>query len=235
MIIYIIITEIFSFNRRPVLIMMKKINPKKIPGRLIKLKKELNKLNKKELEFLVHLGKLSTDFLGYPIATLSTNSTVADSQELEEDPGKMLLKGIYPGPGKELMENPASTGGMGLAALMGFDRFSENLGSTALASIALGGMFGMSLLPSTHIFGNHIASGITTGAITWPVYSEAKPLPWGDNLEGKNHFLSLGPFNKSPGDTLSALLSGYGRKLKRGERCACPGALPGFAGKYGFY
>ena len=208
---------------------------KKYQQKLLKLKKKLKELSTEELKELSYLGKLTGELLGYPVATLSSGSGTGGANFLEEDMGKMLLTGKYEGPGEEFTDNAAHIGGMGLAAIMGFCDFCENLGSTGLAAMALGGFFGMTLLPHPGIFGDYIAMGIMSGNIRCPAYEGAKPLLRGDNFKPNNYFLSTGPSGTSPGAGLSALLSGYGGNLKKGEKSCCPGAFLGFSGKYGFY
>lgn len=214
----------------------KQINIKKINQKLGKLiSKDMTRLSDKELDLLVFSGKCINDFLGYPIATMSSGSAGESSIDIEKETGKMLLKNIHPGMGEEFIEDASKIGGLGLAAIMGLANFSENLGSTALTALALGGMFGMSLLPPPSMFGNYFFYGLLKGLFICPLYYGAKSLPEGDNMKNKNSFLSEGPMGTCPVKNLEALLSGFGRKTLKEEKCSFPGALPGFCGKYGYY
>ena len=202
-------------------------------SRLAEFRKEIRNLPDEDLRLLTSLGKLSVNLLGYPVATLTSSS--GTSSDYGGDTGKMLLSGLSPGMGKEFADNSASIGGMGLAALLGFDKMSENLGSTALASLALGGFLGMTLLPPPSMFGNYIFYRMALGKFISSVYLNAREMLSGDNLEGCNSFLAHGPTGSSPARTMLALLRGLGRTVMKGETCSCPGALQGFCGKYGFY
>ena len=195
--------------------------------------KDLKKLDREELEFLVKLGKLSNSILGYPLATLT--STGGSNTDHYGDKGRILLMGISPGMGKEFIDNASCLGGMGLAALLGFSEISENLGTTALLALALGGMLGMTLLPPPGMFGNYVGHRMALGHYFCSTYMNAKPLSWGDNLESGNAFLAEGPFGTSAAGTMLGLLSGAGRIAQKGETCICPGAFLGFCGNYGFY
>jgi hypothetical protein len=201
--------------------------------KLSEIKRKLKDLPSEDLKLLVSLGKISDSLLGYPVATLTSSS--GSSTDYQGDRGRMLLCGISSGMGEEFIENSASLGGMGLAALLGFSEMSENLGSTALTAMALGGFLGMSLLPPPSMFGNYIFYKMALGRFTCPAYLNAKPLPYGDNFEAGNGFLAHGPFGSSPAGTMMGLLSGLGRTVMPGEVSPCPGALMGFCGKYGFY
>jgi len=202
-------------------------------SKLTEFRKGIKNLSDEDLKLLVSLGKLSNLLLGYPVATLtSSTGTLSD---YEGDTGKMLLSGLSPGMGEEFTDNSAPLGGMGLAALLGFDKMCENLGSTALAAMALGGFLGMTLLPPPSMFGNYFFYRMALGTFKCSAYLNAGEMPYGDNLEGCNSFLAHGPFGQSPAGTMMAVLQGMGRTVMKGETSSCPGALLGFCGEYGFY
>ncbi len=204
-----------------------------VMSKLAEIRKELKNMADEDLRVLISLGKLSDFLLGYPVATITSSScTQSDNGG---DTGKMLLSGLSPGMGEEFTDNSASLGGMGLAALLGFHEMSENLGSTALASMALGGFLGMTLLPPPSMFGNYFFYRMALGKFTSSPYLNAGEMPCGDNLEGRNSFLAHGPTGSSPAGTMMAVLSGLGRTVMKGETSSCPGALLGFCGEYGFY